>query len=135
MQGVRKKFRYGRVVSLLLCCVSILSCCTIKQETLSDADSHGAASSGSVVSVTVFDESSAAASFVSEPEVSVSKETVLFHPDMIPAYACEPYAEMNYVSDTGGSVSDMAEHNKKYYYGDRHEVIADGFQPCKRCNP
>lgn len=31
------------------------------------------------------------------------------------------------------SVSDMAERNKKYFYGTREEVERDGYSPCKRC--
>ena len=33
------------------------------------------------------------------------------------------------------SVSDMAEHNKLPFTGTREELIEQGYQPCKRCNP
>lgn len=33
------------------------------------------------------------------------------------------------------SVNQMKEKNKKYYTGDRYEVINMGYDPCKRCNP
>ncbi|MBR5376646.1 MAG: MBL fold metallo-hydrolase, partial [Lachnospiraceae bacterium] len=33
------------------------------------------------------------------------------------------------------SVSDMKEKNKKVFTGTRDEVIAQGYAPCKRCNP
>ena len=33
------------------------------------------------------------------------------------------------------SVSQMSEGNKSYYTGTRDEVIAMGYEPCKRCNP
>lgn len=33
------------------------------------------------------------------------------------------------------SVDQMADHNKKVFYGTRDEVIAQGYDPCGRCNP
>ena len=36
---------------------------------------------------------------------------------------------------TCSSVDDMKEKNKKYFYGDRSEVISLGYDPCGRCNP
>lgn len=33
------------------------------------------------------------------------------------------------------SVNQMAEHNKKEYIGDRDDLILQGYEPCKRCNP
>lgn len=33
------------------------------------------------------------------------------------------------------SVDDMAEHNKQEYDGNIDEIIAQGYEPCKRCNP
>ena len=33
------------------------------------------------------------------------------------------------------SVESMAEHNKKAFYGTRDEAIAQGYDPCKNCNP
>ena len=33
------------------------------------------------------------------------------------------------------SVSDMSEKNKYYFNGTRDEAIAQGYEPCKRCNP
>lgn len=33
------------------------------------------------------------------------------------------------------SVDDMKEKNKQEYYGSRDELIAQGYEPCKRCNP
>jgi len=33
------------------------------------------------------------------------------------------------------SVSDMKESNKLYYEGTRDELISQGYEPCKRCNP
>lgn len=33
------------------------------------------------------------------------------------------------------SVDDMAEHNKQEFTGNRDELIAQGYNPCKRCNP
>lgn len=36
---------------------------------------------------------------------------------------------------TCSSVDTMAEHNTEYFTGSRDEVIAMGYEPCKRCNP
>ena len=33
------------------------------------------------------------------------------------------------------SVDDMKEKNKQEYFGSRDELIAQGYEPCKRCNP
>lgn len=33
------------------------------------------------------------------------------------------------------SVNQMAEHNKKEFTGDRDDLILQGYEPCKRCNP
>ena len=33
------------------------------------------------------------------------------------------------------SVEQMAEHNKWYFYGNRQELINQGYVPCKNCNP
>ena len=33
------------------------------------------------------------------------------------------------------SVSDMKEKNKREFFGTREEALADGYEPCKRCNP
>ncbi len=33
------------------------------------------------------------------------------------------------------SVDDMKESNKVFFYGDRQELIDNGYEPCKRCNP
>lgn len=33
------------------------------------------------------------------------------------------------------SVDLMAEHNKKEYTGDRDDLISQGYEPCKRCDP
>lgn len=33
------------------------------------------------------------------------------------------------------SVNQMAEHNKKEYTGERDDLILQGYEPCKRCNP
>lgn len=33
------------------------------------------------------------------------------------------------------SVNQMAEHNKKEYTGDRDDLILQGYEPCKRCDP
>lgn len=33
------------------------------------------------------------------------------------------------------SVELMAEHNKKEYIGDRDDLISQGYEPCKRCDP
>ena len=34
-----------------------------------------------------------------------------------------------------GSVKQMSEANKKAYSGNRDDVIAMGYDPCKKCNP
>lgn len=34
-----------------------------------------------------------------------------------------------------GSVSQMSEHNKWFFHGTRDELISQGYDPCKRCNP
>lgn len=34
-----------------------------------------------------------------------------------------------------GSVKQMAEKNKQAYFGSRDDVIAMGYDPCKKCNP
>jgi DNA-entry nuclease len=36
---------------------------------------------------------------------------------------------------TCDSVNDMKEKNKEYSTKTREEIIADGYDPCKRCNP
>lgn len=33
------------------------------------------------------------------------------------------------------SVDQMSEKNKRKYVGDRDDLIADGYEPCKRCEP
>ena len=33
------------------------------------------------------------------------------------------------------AVSSMNENNKIYHKGDREQLVADGYTPCKRCNP
>ena len=33
------------------------------------------------------------------------------------------------------SVNQMAEHNKKEYTGDRDDLVTQGYEPCKRCDP
>ncbi|MBD5144450.1 MAG: hypothetical protein HDT21_00790 [Ruminococcus sp.] len=33
------------------------------------------------------------------------------------------------------SVDRMSEKNKRKYVGDRDDLIADGYEPCKRCEP
>lgn len=33
------------------------------------------------------------------------------------------------------SVEQMAEHNKKEYTGDRDDLVTQGYEPCKRCDP
>ena len=33
------------------------------------------------------------------------------------------------------SVEQMSEKNKRKYVGDRDDLIADGYEPCKRCEP
>lgn len=33
------------------------------------------------------------------------------------------------------SVEQMSEKNKRKYVGDRDDLIADGYNPCKRCEP
>lgn len=33
------------------------------------------------------------------------------------------------------SVDLMAEHNKREYTGDRDDLISQGYEPCKRCDP
>lgn len=36
---------------------------------------------------------------------------------------------------TCSSVEDMSEHNKEEFTGEREDVIANGYEPCQRCNP
>lgn len=33
------------------------------------------------------------------------------------------------------SVSDMKEKNKQQYFGNREDLLAQGYEPCRRCNP
>lgn len=33
------------------------------------------------------------------------------------------------------SVDQMSEKNKRYYTGDRDDLVSQGYEPCKRCNP
>ncbi len=56
----------------------------------------------------------------------------------------EGESQVNYVANTNtkkfhvpdcSSVADMKESNKLYYTGTREELIDQGYQPCKRCNP
>ena len=56
----------------------------------------------------------------------------------------QPQASGNYVANTNtrkfhysscSSVADMSEHNKLYFDGSREELINQGYEPCKRCNP
>lgn len=55
-----------------------------------------------------------------------------------------PVPDCDYVLNTNthkfhvpscSSVSDMSEKNKYYFSGTRDEAIAQGYEPCKRCNP
>ena len=52
--------------------------------------------------------------------------------------------EVRYIANTNtkkfhvpdcSSVKDMKESNKLYFTGTREELIEQGYQPCKRCNP
>ena len=36
---------------------------------------------------------------------------------------------------TCSSVDDMKAKNKKEYQGNREDLIKQGYEPCKRCNP
>ena len=56
----------------------------------------------------------------------------------------EQPAQCNYIANANtkkfhypscSSVDQMAEHNKVYFNGTRDELIAQGYEPCKRCNP
>ena len=56
----------------------------------------------------------------------------------------ETEAQVNYVANTNtkkfhtpscSSVTDMKESNKLYFTGTREELIALGYEPCKRCKP
>ncbi len=58
-------------------------------------------------------------------------------------YVVEPVG-MDYIVNTNTgkfhylfclSVNQMAEHNKMAYTGSRDNLIAQGYAPCKRCNP
>ena len=56
----------------------------------------------------------------------------------------EPDTSVSYVLNTNtkkfhypscSSVNSMKDKNKDYYTGSRDDVIAMGYEPCKRCNP
>ena len=36
---------------------------------------------------------------------------------------------------TCSSAADIKEKNREDYYGDREDLIEEGFEPCKRCEP
>ncbi|MBR6120374.1 MAG: hypothetical protein IKQ04_08670 [Oscillospiraceae bacterium] len=61
-----------------------------------------------------------------------------------PESEAEPEAQVRYVANTNtkkfhtpscSSVTDMKESNKLYFTGSREELIAQGYEPCKRCKP
>ena len=88
------------------------------------AESQNSATTGST---TVGTTTSSEASTVTE-EISESAESP----------ACNYVANKNtkkFHYPSCSSVSDMKESNKLYYEGTRDELINQGYEPCKRCNP
>ena len=74
-----------------------------------------------------------------EPKQTEPKPT---EPEQTEPKQTEP--RVNYVANTNtkkfhvptcSSVTDMKESNKWYFTGTRDELIAQGYEPCKRCKP
>lgn len=65
-------------------------------------------------------------------------------PETEPDTTAEQEPEVRYIANTNtkkfheptcSSVKDMKEENKWYFTGTRDELIEQGYQPCKRCDP
>ena len=65
-------------------------------------------------------------------------------PEPEPETEPEPEAQVRYIANiktkkfhtpSCSSVTDMKEGNKLYFTGSREELIAQGYEPCKRCKP
>ncbi len=69
---------------------------------------------------------------VTEPETELSSETATGEPTV--NYIANTKTKKFHYPDCS-SVSDMKESNKWYFTGTRDELIEQGYQPCKRCNP
>ena len=81
-------------------------------------------------------------------ETNIPDRTIPAEPDTEPAPSTDPEpgteAQVRYIANTNtgkfhyptcSSVEDMKEENKWYFTGARDELIAQGYVPCKRCNP
>ena len=69
---------------------------------------------------------------MTEPETELSSETATGEPTV--NYIANTKTKKFHYPDCS-SVSDMKESNKWYFTGTRDELIEQGYQPCKRCNP
>ena len=68
------------------------------------------------------------------PEPETEEEEVCVPADPVITYVLNINSMKFHYPDCS-SVDDMKEKNKRYSYDDRDTVIAQGFVPCKRCNP
>lgn len=71
-----------------------------------------------------------------EPEIQAPQESIE-QPEPAPAgtdYILNTNTK-KFHYPTCGSVKQMAEKNKQFYSGNRDDVIAMGYDPCKKCNP
>lgn len=73
-----------------------------------------------------------------------ASERAVSAPETEPDTTAEQEPEVRYIANTNtkkfheptcSSVKDMKEENKWYFTGTRDELIEQGYQPCKRCDP
>lgn len=78
------------------------------------------------------------------PDTEAPAETVPDRSSPESTEAPEGEAQVHYIANTNtkkfhlpscSSVTDMKESNKWYFTGTRDELIAQGYEPCKRCKP
>ena len=78
------------------------------------------------------------------PAPSDASERAVSAPETEPDTTAEQEPEVRYIANTNtkkfheptcSSVKDMKEENKWYFTGTRDELIEQGYQPCKRCDP
>lgn len=78
-----------------------------------------------------------------QPNIVIDYANGESHPDESRSASAEP-AGTDYILNTNTkkfhypaceSVNQMAEKNKEFYFGNRDDLIAMGYDPCKKCNP
>lgn len=70
-----------------------------------------------------------------EPTTSVSTEPTTSEPENSGTTYILNTNTKKFHYPSCSSVDQMSEKNKKEYTGDRDDLIDDGYEPCKRCNP